>query len=851
MSLKLDSFEKQLDKIRDKLPDYLMDMGHDVTNGRKICCINPKHDDHHPSMGLFEVENQHPMIHCFSCGFSADIFTAAHVLEHKPKVGPGFVSDNVVYLADKFDIEISVKQLTEEEIYEVNTYDAYRMAADYISSTEYTSLAREEIYSREWAEEDVKKFQVGVCDDYDKFRNFLKLAGFSARFLDEIDLNNKNIFSPDNLIFTVCDDYGRPVGFASRNLKYDGIKDDNNRLINGPKFNNTKTTGIKCNIYRKSERLYLLHEAKNQKPPLYIVEGYGDAITLQLAGLTNAVAIGSLELSEHHLNTCRRNGIYDVVVCLDGDTEGQKKAKVLLDNVLRNVHDLKIRFIFLEEVTKDGEIIKVDPDLFIRNNSLEEFIKLPKIDPFEWRLMEFLNDDEADPESICFSMIPIIMNEPSPIRRERMIKDLSAHTGYSDKVIKDELDKIADSEEAKIQRKRSGVVDNIKSLLDKRSDSPEIILQRGISDLYNIEKERNASALTPESQVNNMLGIKQYEESEELHVALNFGPNFDTLSVALSGDLRGKMIVLGGTGNTGKTSKFCNLAWNLGTYNDDVIPIILTIDDSAKELVPRLVTYDMAMRNFHTNKDLFDLININKVATPFLFKDNMEYDAIMAERELSYQNLFKLTREERLVVLDREQGGSIDFINSTVKHYAEMYPEKRIIMFLDNFHLVDVPGLEDGRIKYKTLSKDLKQVCTTYGATVFTTAEYRKLVKGNKPTNSDLAETVALEYDANAILHLYSELHDMREQACKYSLDTEGKQIPIIEEDFGKNKINSYKGTIHYQFYPDKAMYMQITEQHAKNIENANRMAMESAVLEEQSQDDYGALNSFGVEGVK
>jgi len=43
---------------------------------------------------------------------------------------------------------------------------------------------------------------------------------------------------------------------------------------------------------------------------------------------------------------------------------------------------------------------------------------------------------------------------------------------------------------------------------------------------------------------------------------------------------------------------------------------------------------------------------------------------------------------------------------------------------------------------------------------------------------------------------------------------------------------------------------MQITEQHAKNIENANRMAMESAVLEEQSQGDYGALNSFGVEGV-
>jgi hypothetical protein len=297
------------------------------------------------------------------------------------------------------------------------------------------------------------------------------------------------------------------------------------------------------------------------------------------------------------------------------------------------------------------------------------------------------------------------------------------------------------------------------------------------------------------------------------------------------------------------TSKFCNLAWNLGTYNNDVIPIILTIDDSAKELVPRLVTYDMAMRNKDDNRDLFDLININKVATPFLFKDNLEYDAIMSEREISYQNLFKLTREGRLVVLDREHGSSIDFINSTVKHYAEMHPEKRVILFLDNFHLVDVPGLEDGRIKYKTLSKDLKQVCTTYGATIFTTAEYRKLVKGTKPTNSDLAETVALEYDSNAILHLYSELHDMRDASCKYIMDHNGNKLPIIEEDFGKNKINSFKGTIYYQFIPEKAMYQEVTERHAKNLEMANQQAHQSALMEAQAEEEYnqrGPINSFG-----
>lgn len=846
MSLKLDSFEEQLDKIRMMLPEYLKEQGLDVTDGRKICCINPGHDDKSPSMSLYEPKEGNYVVHCFSCSCSYDIFTAAHVLEHKPKMGPGFIHDNVLYLADKYDIEVSVKQLSEEEIYEVNTYEAYRMAADYISSTAFNELALEEVGGRGWDAKEIRKYYVGQCNDYDSFRTFLKMAGFSARFLDDIDLGNKSIFSPSNLLFTVCDDYGRPVGFAARNLRYDGVKDDNNRFINGPKFNNTKTTGIKCNIYRKSERLYLLDIAKTHASPLIIVEGYGDALTAQLNGMKNVAAIGSLQLSEHHLNSCRRNGIYDVVICLDGDVEGQKKAKGLLDDILKNIHDLKIRFIFLEEEEVDGVSVKVDPDIFIRKYGVKKFLKLPRIDPFEWRLMEFLKDDEADAESICFSMIPIIINEPSPIRRERMVRDLSEHTGYTDKVIKDEIDKITEGEEAKLLRRKRGVVDSIKVMLEKRSDSPEIILQRGIDDLYKIEKEKNANVLSSENMLTNMLAIKQYEETEELHSALNFGTNFETFNVALSGDLRGKMIVLGGAGNTGKTSKFCNLAWNLGTYNKDVIPIILTIDDSAKELVPRLVTYDMAMRNYHDNPDLFDLININKVATPFLYKNNLEYDAIMAEREISFQNLFKLVREERLVVLDSENGSSIDFINSTIKHYAELYPEKRVIMFVDNFHLLSLPGSEEGRTKYKILSKDLKSICTTYGATIFTTAEYRKLVKGNRPTNSDLAETVALEYDSNAILHLYSELHDMRDTCHMYYFNSDGEKMPIVESDFGKNKINSFKGRIYYKFFPEKAMYMEITERYAKDLENSNRMAAEGAAIEDKNN-DYPALNSFGV----
>jgi len=854
MSLvKIDKLEEQLQKIRMHLPDYLKEQGHDISNGKKIKCLNPNHDDRSPSMSSFTVKEGHEQMHCFACGFNADIFTAAHVLEHKPIMGPGFIDDNVLYLAKKYDIEVPVKALTEEEIYEMSTYQAYKAATDYLARCPMGEAQLAELAKREWDPKFAKENLIVCCDDFPKFRTHMKTLGFSAKFLDEIDLGNDKIFAPSNLIFTVCDEHGRPVGFAARNLNFDGVKDvDTGRLINGTKFNNTRTTGAKCNIYRKSERLYLMHKAKRKSPPLYIFEGYGDAITLQQAGLEGSVAIGALELSEHHLNTCRRNGCYDVVFCLDGDKAGQEKAKALLDEVLHHVHDIKIRFIFLEEKEvklDDGSVIsvKVDPDSYVRENGLESFMSLRRVNPFEWRLQEFEREGETDPETICFSMIPIIMNEPSPIRRQGMVKELSDHTGFPEKVIKEELDKLKSTEDARIQLGREAVVDNMISSLKNRKESFEVVLQKASDDLYKIDKDNNGPAMDANTMVNNILAIKQYSESEDLHVGLNFGENFRTLKAALSGDLRQKMILLGGGANTGKTTKFANLAWNLASLNDDVIAIVLTIDDSAKEFVPRLVSYDIAKRNYDTNRDLFDLITINKIATPFLYKNNIEYDAIMEEKEISYRNLLELSRENKMVVLDSNGGRSIDYIRNTVRNYTELFPDKRVIMFIDNFHLVDMPGYEDGRTKYKNLSNALKQVAVQFDSTIISTVEYTKIPKGIKPSNNNLAETVQLEYDSNCIMHLYSELHDLREESPKFFLGPDGvTKYPIIEEAFGKNKINSFKGDIFYKFYPEKAFYMEVTRQQVEELVQSNLQHAQAEAMLQREAEQMPALNRFG-----
>ena len=63
----------------------------------------------------------------------------------------------------------------------------------------------------------------------------------------------------------------------------------------------------------------------------------------------------------------------------------------------------------------------------------------------------------------------------------------------------------------------------------------------------------------------------------------------------------------------------------------------------------------------------------------------------------------------------------------------------------------------------------------------------------------------------------------------------------IIEQDFGKNKVNSFKGTVYYKFWSDKAFYKEISRQEALDIEKANAESRSGV-----SDDDDGPLNTFG-----
>lgn len=824
---KLDLVEENFGQIKDKLQDYLLEKGLDTRNGKKIKCINPEHNDKSPSMSVFKHDSGYPLARCNSCGFIADIFTACHVLEEKPVTGPAFLHENVKYLADKYNIEVSVGVLTEEELYELSTYDAYKAASNFINAFSYSPKCLTEIENRHWNEDFAREYLVSCCIDYHAMRSHLKGLGFGAKFLDEIDLDNQKIFNQDNLIFTICDEYGRPVGFSGRNLNYDEVDKEK---IQAPKFTNTKTTGLRCNIFKKSERLYLMHIAKKYltgSEPLYIFEGYGDALTAHSEGLKNSVSCNTSTVNDKQLNLCRKLGINDIIICLDGDKIGIEKGNKILDEVLKTVHDLRIRFIFMPW---DGNN-KTDPDKFIREHGIKTFASLPIVEPFSWRLQQFIEDLEtkhgkvtdSDAQFICQTMIPIIASEPSPLKRETMIRELVNYTGFTFVVIKEEVEKILNAEVAAVSKKKKSIIDQLINSLQTKTDGFEISLERAFQDLEDVNKESNTDVLGTESLVSFLDGIKSYQENEDMHRTINFGRNFETLPIAFAGDTRQKVILLGGTPNSGKSSKFSNLALNLAESNEDIVSLVLSIDDSAKEFISRTVCYDIARRLFYGgDHDLFDCLDISKIATPFRYKHLPEYEVLMQERNYSYKYLRELTASARFGIFDATFGKSISLMRNIIKKTKQRFPHHRIFFFVDNFHLMEGMSEAEGREKYSELSHGLKDLAVLNDMTIISTAEYTKLPQGQKPSNNNLAESRSLEYDANAIIHLYNELHDLRDKARLYYTDSNGQKFPVVESYFGKNKIAGFKGNIWYKFYADKSFYEEINTDQVDEIKLMN-----------------------------
>jgi DNA primase len=342
--------------------------------GRGFVALCPWHDDTRPSL---QINPERQSWKCWPCDIGGDIFSFVMKIE-----GVDF-PEALAMLADRAGIKLEKKrrrsdayegdepQSTSGETDKRTLFKAAAWAErqyhDCMLHSPDAEPARKYFEERGISAESIERFQLGFAPlDRDWILKQAGGSGSRARVLETIGVLARSSQGGNPFdrfrgrgLFAIRDAQGRSVGLGGRLLP--GVE------ISSPaKYINSPETPL----FRKSHLLYGLDLAKEafhkskQKTAL-VMEGYTDVIIAHQFGFNNAVAVLGVALGEAHIRILKRF-VDRIVLVLDGDEAGQKRANEVLELFIAQQADLRI-------LTLPDNL---DPCEFLQERGAEAFAEL-------------------------------------------------------------------------------------------------------------------------------------------------------------------------------------------------------------------------------------------------------------------------------------------------------------------------------------------------------------------------------------------------------------------------------------------------------------------------------------------
>jgi len=623
-----------LDRLRPLLPDYLESHGVEIKAGDRFRCFSPDHADEHPTAGIVPNTGRSRFI-CFSCGASGDIFTSAHILEGRPLFGKGFLEDNVFALAQQFSIEFEPFALEEENLRNSEIMRAYETAGSLLSFATENEPAQQ-IYG--WTLEQIHTVEphVGTIDWQVFTKRMRDLGDYSPAYLDSVGLNNK-LFGAHLLTFALKDHAGKIRGFASRDSR-------EKKAGRSPWYN----TSGDIPIFVKSQLLYGLNVARMEKGPIYLVEGYSDVIALRLKGLKKVVAYMASHVSSGQVDQLRKSQCTEVVIVPDWDANdaGELATEKVLEQIFGGREDFVVR---VKPLPAQEGAKAIDPRDYLNSgigHSVEDFLRLPEQDAFDWRLSR-LNADLTS-EQQAEKVFGMIVTEHRAIRQESMLTKLSEKTGVRLTALRRDLDRLMEERRREVRKKLQRKVDQVRTAIDTTDPKqlPSILRATAIEMERVQDLDLTSDAHGPEETENFIRLLEQefWDQGKEL-------PGWTTGITSLDERFKGiprkeAWIMIAGDGSAGKTALAQNIGLQVALRNKDVAVLLFTIDDTRSQAIPRLIAQMSGLE-------------IRWITQPQYYAEvTPERNAAMRE---AFKTLRELAREGRFDIKDASQGSSLSF----------------------------------------------------------------------------------------------------------------------------------------------------------------------------------------------
>lgn len=769
----INNIEELVEALKPRLQEYLISkIGREAEKKKFKCYV---HEEASPSMS-FNPKTGNTSVHCFGCGITHDIFSAVSHFENLPSVGSEWVTTTLPTLAERFGLQIKGGEISPGEKERSKLYKLMSDVAN-ILAVSSSEPVQDYLQSRGWSDE---KLIVGQINQSDLTTKLTELGWDLTSIYSHLLIGARNpLFGDDRITFAIKDYRGRVIGFISRNLGTEGAK-----YVNSPE----------SLIYEKRKALFGLDTAltEGKKNGLYIVEGSGDLAALHSVNIFNVVATCGTAFTSDHLSLLKTLGIRKLFFSLDWDTAGQQAMRRVLKEELKASAVTGTSIFVVDTPTKE---VKDVSELLQGETSGDCFTTLRKIPAFEWVLSQATN---VSPEDLCQEMIPVIALDDSAVRREGFVKILSDKTGVSVLAIKEDISAIRDNKVREKNLRVQAATEKYNKEIEQDPSNCTALLRGYQEDLFLIEKEFNKVPQGADFQLSRFEALESERSLPDIaKCKFNLG-RFTMLSEAFDGGVnwtRDSFFLIGGRANSGKTAFTLSLGTDIAFHDEDTIVIGHFTDDSYRLIEPRIKC------NIATilREEGDPVLTIGKADNPRM---NIVNRAEQFVYDRATQSIRNLIAEERLLLLDQEDGKTLTTLERTLRQMRNRHPDKKIFVMCDGIHNYRDFGNLDQTRRITKISESLKDMTAQYECAITTTAHYRKNMPLDKsqmrlPEDDDLADARALMYDPNAIIHIYNDLHDRKDAATifwkrKDNPEPQPRLLAIIS----KNKISEYKNKL-------------------------------------------------------
>lgn len=826
--MQIKNLEKAVFEIKSHLATYLESQGISVPHGRKpFKCF--MHDDNSPSAYYLD-DGPTPIIYCQACKGKASTIDAYSIIEGKSVEGSGF-TDAVLELGDRLGVFVEVGEISAVDRAKYTNLQLISDIADLLDPN--SEFCQDYIDSRNWFNDKKEiRFTYGSLD-VQKGRQGLLEKGWESEvvyantrkggFFPKMPPGNDfRYFDAEGATFVIRSYTGAPIAFCTR------LKEPDSE---GRKWVNTHNVP---GVFSKKSALYGIDIAYKyaRRQGLILVEGLGEVLQMHRLGIYNVVALGTANITKEQLTAIKKLGIKKICLALDWDDAGYKGTR----SAIKEFAGQGIQISVLK--APDGIEAKDLDEYLMDAGDASTFTELKKVSAFQWWLEQFAPDVEA--ETILDEMIPVIAAEPRETRRELMGRDLSERTGVSEYSISREVLAIVNAVvDEKNGRLIASTEEYKRNILTDPANASTHLMQH-TADIERIEKEYKQSNVGADYQLEKLDAIEERAarliEQGSTGFVMHAWPEFVDM---LDGGnwAEGVIIGIGGHPHHGKSVLIQQILADVCLHDEEAIVIAHFTDDTVSQVAPMIKG---AIAN-HTKYPDEPWLTLQEYQFPTTIRDSRK----RAEYERANSLFRGLIKQERLILLDRVEGVSLNTLLEQIEYVRRRQPNKKLLILQDNSYNSAGANHAYKEKKDKIIAHfdALQDIVGKYNCTVAATMEYTKFADvddfGNLvwPDDDKFKDAVEVQYRPHVLMHVVNDMKARKAQGAKiFWRDEHDQKQPKIAIKVTKNKVTAR--------YPD--LYLCLDTKHKVSVAESlhdqyleDQLAARAAAYETTNQEEY------------